>query len=84
MTELATRNKVDPKALWEATLRLHSDQQVQLIWALYQFDDRETDGRDAGLPTASHENVNCAGASPATSAPIHSDLPPLVATTPAA
>lgn len=87
VTELATRNKVDPKALWEATLRLHSDQQVQLIWALYQFDDRETDGKESRLPTplaAARENTNTTESSSVTSAPIRSDLPPLAGTSPAA
>ena len=40
---LAKRNKLDPESLWQAMMRMHSDQQVQMIWALYQFDDGETD-----------------------------------------
>jgi hypothetical protein len=50
--KLALRNKLDPDSLWEAMLRLYSDQQVRLNWALYQLDDRETDSSPDGAESA--------------------------------
>lgn len=49
--KLALRNKLDPDSLWEAMLRLYSDQQVRLNWALYQLDERETDNSPEGTET---------------------------------